>query len=150
MPCEILEAKIDGPEKHVTSTLYYSPSVPPFTLKRVSKVTDAEGKTVQRQTTAEVFAVDMPHNVVDEIAPTAYLRTVETHANGSTTTVEVFCLDVPGGIVAHTSKDLDAAGKLTRRSTLELIGFEIAETRATPPRGFLFHRHRRPASRPQP
>jgi phosphoribosylformylglycinamidine (FGAM) synthase PurS component len=129
--------------------LYYSPSVPPFTLKRVTKVTDPEGKTIQRQTTAEVLAVDMPHKVLDDMEPVAYQRTLETHPNGSTATIEVFCLGVPGGIVAHTSKDMDTAGNVIRRSTLELMCFEVPETR-TAPRGFLFHRYRRVPTRPQP
>jgi hypothetical protein len=54
--------------------------------------------------------------------------------------------DVPGGVVSHSSKEVDKNGRLLRRSTLELVDYNIDPDRE---RSGLFGR-KRPNRRPKP
>ena len=55
----------------------------------------------------------------------AHVKTIETFGNGtSKVTLEVHCESVPGGVVSHTSKQLTADGKVTQRSTLDLLDYQ--------------------------
>jgi hypothetical protein len=141
--CDVLETTIHSKEKQVVSTLWYCQTMPPFILKRVSKSTDGEGKLIHKATSEELIAADMPHRVLSETMSTAYFRTVETHAAGSTVTLEIRCMDVPGGVVAHSSKQLDEAGKVISRSTLELLEYGFEEKLQVVPRRPLLFRHSR-------
>jgi len=127
--CEVFEVTINGADESTVSTMYHSRSLPPFVLKRVTKATAPKGNAPHHQTLVDVVAVEMPHRVLAEIKTAAHIRTVKKHAKGSTYTLEVFCVDVPGGVVSHTSKDLDEAGRLIRRSTLELLEYGAADRR---------------------
>ena len=53
------------------------------------------------------------------------VRIVKKDVSGSTVTLTINVPDVPGEVVAHTSKKLDAKGQVTRRSTLELVGYRL-------------------------
>jgi hypothetical protein len=87
----------------------------------------------------------MPYKVLTELKTVAYLRTSEKHSQGSGHTIEGYCLEIPGGVVAHSSKEFDAAGQLLRRSTLELIDYATINGQpATEPDSPLRHRVRRP------
>jgi hypothetical protein len=143
VPCEVLEATIHREDKQVVSLIWYCPSKAPFILKRTTKLTDEEGGVVQKEANESLIAVDMPHKVVSEAKSTAYFRTVETHAKGSTVTLEVRCVDVPGGVVAHSSKELDDKGKVVRQSTLELLEYGFEEEPQLVPRRPLLFRHYR-------
>ncbi len=124
--CDILEVKITSADKQITSTIWHSDVVPPYILRRDTKLTDREGELVHEETSVKVVALEMPCRVLSEIRSGAYLNTVTTYAKGSTTTVEVICTDVPGGVVSRSSSEMDASGQLVRRSTLELIGYGTA------------------------
>jgi hypothetical protein len=50
---------------------------------------------------------------------------------------------VPGGIVAHSSKELDADGHLIRRSTLEVVDYGLEPDRRIFPRLHPFKRNGR-------
>jgi hypothetical protein len=148
--CDILEATINGGDNKVVSTLYYSATLPPFVLKRETRATDAAGARLQRRTEVDVIAVDMPHKVLAEVKTASYIRTIDTHAQGSTFTMEVFCVDVPGGVVAHTSKELDVSGKPIRRSTLELLDYGVAQPPRPVGRRLFFFRHHHSRTVPYP
>jgi hypothetical protein len=140
--CDVFEVTINGADENTVSTIYHSDSLPPFVLKRVTTSTAADGKNPRHQTLVDAVGVEMPYRVLAEIKTAAYIRTVKKHANGSTFTLEVFCADVPGGVVAHTSKDLDEAGRLIRRSTLELLDYGVADRRRLFGRLFRHHAER--------
>ena len=100
----------------------------------------------------EVVAVDMPEKVLTEVKSAAHVKTLETYRNGngkvtlSKVTLEVHCDSVPGGVVSHTSRQIDNEDKVTR-STLELIDYEAimkAPDGKEPPAGRrrLFQRRR--------
>jgi len=127
--CQVFEVTINGADESTVSTMHCSDSLPPFVLKRVTISSTPEGKNPHHRTQVDVVAVEMPHRVLAEIKTAAHVRTVKKHAKGSTYTLEVFCADVPGGVASHTSKDLDEAGRLIRRSTLELLDYEVADRR---------------------
>ena len=141
--CDVLETTIRSEEKQVVSTIWYCQTVPPYILKRTTKSTDGEGKLIYKATSEELIAADMPHKVLAETKSVAYFRTVETHAAGSTVTLEIRCIDVPGGIVAHSSKQLDRAGEVISRSTLELLDYGFEEKPQLAPRRPLLFRHNR-------
>lgn len=139
--CVALEGTLTGTDTRVTSRLDYSDSVPPFVLRRETVTTSADGKQVLEQTVVEVIAVEMPQKILTELKSAAHVRTLLKQQNGSTFTLEVVCLDVPGGVVAHTSKDLDTSGRLVRRSTLELLDYGVAATSEENRRSGVLFRH---------
>ncbi len=134
-PIQKHEITVSDEKMKRVSTLHYSPEVEPFILKRDTICTDQIAK-MSFESSVEVLAVDMPHRVLAEVKPTAHIKTVhvlKNHAqenqnqeNVTTVTLEVSCAYVPGHIVAHTSKKIDAQGRLTERSTLELLDYEVA------------------------
>lgn len=152
-PCRIEQVEsINGKTKTVTRT-FYSSTTPPYSLKLDSTVTDVQTGAVLSQTEWQVCSLDIPSRVLKAIKNAAHVKSVCRHPKGNTTTLAVTSSDVPGGIVCHNARELDANGRLLRRSTLELVayGLEPEEGR----RGFLRrwrspHRHRIPLSRPSP
>ncbi len=113
-----------------TSRIHYCRSVAPYVLRREIRSQDPSGGATRYRTTVEVTALDMPLEVRGELRPTSHVRTVHTTPKGKTITLEVRCEDVPGGFVSHTSKQLDSAGRLVGRSTLELVDFDVPEQAA--------------------
>lgn len=153
LKCATLEATVTNNDTRVASRLEYCDSVPPFVLRRETITTNPDGKQMLEQTTVEVIAIEMPQKVLAELKSAAHMRTVQKQPNGSTFTLEVVCLDVPGGVVSHTSKDLDASGRLVRRSTLELLDYAVADPSEEPRRtgGLFRHRSvRRPSVQTRP
>ena len=53
----------------------------------------------------------------------SHLKTVQKSPKGTVITLAVLCPEIPGGIISHSSKELDANGRLVRRSTQELIDY---------------------------
>jgi hypothetical protein len=143
IPCHLLEAAVDTEGGKQVNTIHYSPSVAPYILRRETRTVDAQGATSPYTTVVDTLAAGMPHKVQGALKSVAYLRTVEKHAKGSTITLEIYCPDIPGGVVAHSSKELDETGRVVRRTTLELMGNGIGFRRTvTTGRRTLFqHRH---------
>lgn len=123
--CKILQLDCSGPASKTVTTIYYSPTVAPYVLKRHSVTTDLEGNNSRIETTADVMALDMPYKVLADIQRTAYVKVVQKHPKGSTFTRVIISPRVPGGVVWHGSKELDKAGRLIRYSTLELIDYGL-------------------------
>jgi hypothetical protein len=146
-PTDVRRVTIRGDGTTRVSTIQYSDDVPPHVLRRETKITSTDSKPNGGDSLVEVIAVDMPYPVLTEVKPSAYVRTVQSHGNGlSATTVEVHCVDVPGAVVAQSKNEYDAAGKVVRRSTLELQGYEVARPVQRQPqpsgRRRLFHHFR--------
>ena len=121
--CQVLKLETVGNSSKTSTTIYYSTSVAPNILKRESKTTDLEGKTVLSETTATLLALDMPYQIEGETHLVAHLKTVQKSPKGTVTTLAVLSPDIPGGIVSHSSKELDANGRLVRHSILELVDY---------------------------
>ena len=111
------------PTSSTKTSIYYTDSLAPYILKRESVTTDATGTNVLGDTTAEVVALEMPRKVLSETKNVACVRTVQKNPKGTVTTLAMVAMDVPGGVVCQTSKEMDKAGRLVRRSTMELVNF---------------------------
>ncbi len=123
IPCKIRRLSLVGPNGRTDLTLHYSTTVPPYLLKRQCIVTDAEGKNTLSETDKDVVALDMPVRVLGRLRSGSYVRTVRKGAKSTVTTLAVVVPDVPGGVVSHSSKEVDKSGRLLRRSILELVDY---------------------------
>jgi hypothetical protein len=123
IPCKIQQFAMVGPNGKTSLTLHYSSSVPPNVLKRECVVTDADGKNTVSETDTDVLVLDMPVRVIDDLRGGSYVRTVHKNGKTTVTTLAVVVSDVPGGVVCHSSKEIDKDGRLVRRSTLELVDY---------------------------
>ena len=86
------------------------------------------------ETVVEVLAVDMPYRVLTQVKPAAFVRTVQTQRGAVlVSTIEIHCVDVPGAVVAHSSHEFDANGRIIRRSVLELVDYEVVRSPPTTP-----------------
>jgi hypothetical protein len=125
IPCRAERLEQVGPVSKTTTTIFYSDAVPPYILKRNSLTTDLERNSVLSEMTMEVMALNMPTEVLNKIRCTAHVKTVQKRPGGSILTLAVVSNEVPGGVVSHTSKELDAQGNLVRRSVLKLLSFSF-------------------------
>jgi hypothetical protein len=125
-PSEIRQVTVNGDELKRVSLVYVSESVSPFILRRETKATDAAGTTRSYDSFVDVVAVDMPFRVLSESKTVSHVRTVVRQVSGGSTVVmEVHCADVPGGVVAHSAKELNVAGRVVSRESLELTEYQV-------------------------
>lgn len=141
IPCRVEETEAITTSGRTVATTYYSDSVAPYILKRASLTTDPEGREKLSETTMEVVAVNVPYQILSTVLCTAQVKTVHKHPGGTTSTLAVVSPNVPGGVVTHTSKEMDNSGRLIRRSTLKLVNFS-AEAEEERPGLFGFGRRR--------
>lgn len=123
--CKIQRLEAVGPNEKVSITLYYTPNVAPYILRRVGVVSGPEGKVVHSTTVFEVIAVDMPVELRGKIHSGINVKTAHKNSNGTATTLAVVLPEVPGGLLSHSSKELDKQGRVVRRSTLNLVDFGV-------------------------
>jgi hypothetical protein len=124
VPCRIAEMEYSDAISKTTTTVYYSDSFSPYILKRTSTTADLEGKHLS-DTLVEVVAVNMPCEVLGEMKCAAQVKTIHRNPNGTISTLAFVSPDVPGGVVGHTSKELDKSGRLVRQSVLKLVAFSF-------------------------
>jgi len=125
IPCKVRQLEYADTTSKTLMKIYYSDQVTPYVLKRESVTTDPEGKTTLSETSMQVVALNMPCKVLAEIKTAAHIKAVNKHAKGTTSTLAVISPEVPGGVIGHTSKEVDAAGRPIRRSALELIDYGL-------------------------
>ena len=125
IPCKVEQLEQVGPVSKTLTTLYYTSAVAPYILKRDCVTTDLERNSILSETAMEVMALNMPAEVLNKIKCTAHVRTVQKRPGGTTLTLAVVSSDVPGGVIGHTSKELDTQGHLVRRSTLKLLAYSF-------------------------
>jgi hypothetical protein len=121
--CKVHALEWTDAQAKTTVQIYYSSTVAPYVLRRESVTTDPDGKTVLSETTVEVVALDMPVRVHEATRNGCFLKTVQKNAKGTIVTLATVLADVPGGVIRHSSKELDKSGRLIRRSTLELVDY---------------------------
>lgn len=126
IPCQVREIESSNANGKTVTTIYYTPSVAPYVLKRDSISTDLEGKNVIGETHVSVVALDLPCKILGCLRTSAHLKTEQKTQKGTAITLSIISPDIPGGIVSHTSKELDPAGHIIRRSTLEVLDFNAA------------------------
>ena len=122
--CSTQQIESEQPGHKTVVTVWYSDTLAPFILRRQSTTTELESGEVVAQSTSDVVARQMPWRTPLATRDCALIKTQHRHAKGSTTTWAYTCADVPGGIVSHSSKEVDENGRLQRRSTLELVEYD--------------------------
>lgn len=138
--CWVQQFVLQAPGAKTVVTLYFSDQVAPYLLKRTSTTTDPQTGQTLAQTQVEIIARHLPWKVRSEIKPCVLIRTTRKHAKGTVVTWTLSSSDVPGSVVAHSSKELDAEGRVVRRSVLELVDYG-SECPAERP-GLFGHRRR--------
>jgi hypothetical protein len=125
--CRMVQLEYTGPNNSnkTTTNIYYSDAVAPYVLRRETTTTDAEGAATLNEAIVEVAALELPWRASGEIKSAALVKSTVKHAKGSTITWAFTSPDVPGGVMSHTSKELDSNGRTLRRSTLELIDYGL-------------------------
>jgi hypothetical protein len=121
---DIRQAVFEAEGVKRTSTIHYSSTVSPYQLRRET-VTEGVPEDQRSTTLVETIALDLPHKVIAEVRPAALLKTTRKTPQGVKITLEYHQDDVPGGVVSHAATEADASGRLSRRSTLELIDYVI-------------------------
>ncbi len=122
IPLDKLEVTLRGEIGRRQSVVLASKEVAPFIFRRTTMLFDNEN-IQQYRTLVSVEEHGLAHKVLGETKTVCHLKTVHTQNKKVTTTDETYCADVPGGIIAHRSFETNEAGKVTRRSTLELIDY---------------------------
>lgn len=115
------ETTVDG--KRTITKVWNSAEAAPFELRRLTTVVDTVGNAVE-ETLVEVVSLSPQRRILARNRPTAEVRIVYRHSRGRTQAQAVNCPEVPGGIVSQTAEEYDAAGKLLRRTKVELVDFE--------------------------
>jgi hypothetical protein len=123
--CRVARMDFTCASSKTVTTVYYSDSFVPYVLRRQSVTSSLDGSNVLSETDVEVVAVSMPCEILGEVKCAAQVKTVHRHPNGMITTLAFVSPDVPGGVVCHTSKELDKSGRLTRQSVLKLVAFSF-------------------------
>ena len=126
---EVVEADkrkviINTPEANCTRIETFSAKYSPYFIERR---VDCEGPNEEflYSTHARTIALNMPHRVLSDVKSCSHVETIHKKGPESeVVTVEVHAGDVPGGVVAHSQKELHD-GRLIRRSTLEILDYEI-------------------------
>jgi hypothetical protein len=146
--CDVRQIQMTSDNVRTTTKICTSDQTSPQVLRRETVTNDLKNDVKVSETVMEVLALDMPWKVLAEIKSAAYTRTVSTDSGRTTTTFAVTVEEIPGAVVCHSSKELDANGRVVRRSTLELVDYGL---KAESGRMGLFHRLRQkrwsPASR---
>lgn len=122
--CRVEEAEIDAPNGKTVTRTFYSRFISPYVLRRESKTTGPDGKTLE-ETTFRVISLDRPCKIVPHIRRAAWVEAVSTTANGTTVTRAFTTMEVPGGVVCHSADEMDTQGRLVRHSNLVLVAFGL-------------------------
>ncbi len=123
---EIRQVVINGDELKRVSTVHINELIPPHVLRRETTATDVAGNMKNYESLVEVVAVDMPYRVLTESKTVSHVKTTHRQVNGTSTVVmETHCANVPGSVVAHSSKEINAAGRIVSRETLELTEYQV-------------------------
>ena len=143
VPVHLARLEYNGPNNtnKTATNIYYSDKVSPFVLRRETTTTDADGTAIVNESVVEVLATEMPWKASGEIKTTSLVKSTVKNSRGTIVTFAHTSPEVPGGVVSHTSKEIDRSGRIVRRSTLELVDFGL-ERQEEP--GGLFRLKRRP------
>jgi hypothetical protein len=124
--CSVQEVEIIGVGQKLVSLVRYADSVAPFVLHRKTTRTDLVRPAQPQETELEVIALEMPFKVCDVLQSTAHTKQVQRGPRGTTVTLSVVSSEVPGELVSQNSKKVDQKGRLTHRSSLELVAYYLA------------------------
>lgn len=140
--CQVRQVVLANEGGKLVHTLYLAEQVPPFVLRRESSLENSHNEEKRRTALVEVVALDLPFRIGGELRSASLIKTTQYLARGTKTTFEIHCVEVPGGVAAHWATETNGAGRVIRRSTLELIDFSIpsGEEEEAVPGSFRRHR----------
>ena len=122
---EIRDVTLVSKDGRRVSQVYYSPDLAPFIFRRTTTAYDSENN-LRYETTVTVEEYGIAHKVVGETHRVAKIKTVHNQNGTQRVTEELFSEKIPGGIISHTSTDVDLKTKrITKRSKLEIIDFAV-------------------------
>ena len=124
-PCQIEQTQCISANSLIVTKTYYSATVAPYALKLESTTTDLQTGAKLSETDWQVTSLGTSCRVLKQPRNAAQVTSVHRHTRGTTTTVTATSIDVPGGIICHSAKEVDANGRLVRRSTLELVAYGL-------------------------
>ena len=117
--CRSQQIDINTASGRIAVSLCYSDTLAPFILRRESKTTDTANKVVS-ETLSEVIALDMPQRILTEMRTCPASRPCNNFQRHGNHAGDVLTRRA-GGVVSQTTKEIDPAGRLIRRSTLEVL-----------------------------
>lgn len=121
--CRVDQTEQTADGKRTVTKIWNSAEAAPFELRRLTTVLDNAGNVLE-ETLVEVVSLSLQRRILARTRPTAEVRIVYRHSRGRTQAQAVNCPEVPGGVVSQTAEEFDAAGKLLRRTKVELVDFE--------------------------
>jgi hypothetical protein len=131
-PCKVQPLEIVGTAERSNVRIYYSANLWPYVLRRECVTKDADGKNILSETQVEVTALEMPVRLRDETRSGAHIKTIQRNGKGTVTGLAVVVPEVPGGVVSQSQKEVDRAGRVVRRSTLELVDYGVTPEKDRP------------------
>jgi hypothetical protein len=133
LTAQTAEIEIADKDSRTVTQLHYAAGIQPYVLSRRSVTFDAAGK-IQQEAEVRTQAMHVWRTVLGVRRSTWETRTTQKYVAGSMVTDEVHCFDIPGGVVEHTSQELDDKGVVRRRSKLQLVNYGIAIANEPPRR----------------
>jgi hypothetical protein len=124
--CQRRRARIAGRESYRIVEWTSNPRFALAPLRRIETLRGPNDETIST-TTANVVAVNAPHKVLGETMPVTYVRTLHKNHKITSTTMAACCSEVPGQVVSAATKELDMEGRVVRRNTVEVVGYQTVE-----------------------
>jgi hypothetical protein len=120
---EVRQATIAEKTTDRIMTVHLAEETPAQVLLRETKLINRERSEPQAITRTEVVRLKVPRTIAGEERQTWEVKTIHENPTGKVETTEYLCKDVPGEMVYQKSEEFDSAGRLIRRSTVELTEF---------------------------
>lgn len=136
--CQVVHIENLLPGGRTETKLWYSPTVPPYVLRREMTMTDRATGQLLEKTLSEVTVLEVPCRVGRQVLSTSQIRATHEFARGTITTLSLVSAEVPGGLIGQTAREVDKEGKLIRRTTVELVDFGL-QPRLRHPGGLRWH-----------
>jgi hypothetical protein len=133
IPCLTSQVELVDATTRRTTRLFYSETTPPYVVRSETSVTDLASGETTGGSLYEVLNLDLPYPVLGEMRSTSRVREQRTNGKGSRLRLQFVTFEVPGGVVAEMTKEIDAAGSVVRRSTLDVTGYGLKSTQPARP-----------------
>ena len=124
--CAVQELEIVGAGQKQFTQVRYSDDVAPFVLHRKTTQMDLVRPASSQETEFFVLALEMPFKVGGQLQTTAHTKQVQRGPKGTTVTLSVVSPKVPGELVSQNTKKADDQGRVSHRSSLELVGYFVS------------------------
>lgn len=128
-PTQVIQFVTASGTRQETNTVYWSRSVYPHVLKRVTASVDVNHPEAASEITSTVTALDTHTDVLGERKCAWTVTTVIKHRDRTITIQDVNCHDVPGELVSQVTEERDQHGTVIARKELEVVGYGFGRPR---------------------